>query len=140
MNPQITDGGAFVSPQIGVTPRAPTASGTAIKGDAIDRLGFGSCVFDVLTGATSGTPDSFSVAGKLQHSDTTTDGDFTDLTGATTTAITAVGTLARKNVDLTSAKRYIREVITPTYVGGSTPYVFVAGQVTLTGPSNPPTT
>lgn len=140
MNPQITNGGAFIAPTLGISPQAPTSSGTAIKGSAIDRLGYGSAVLSVAAGASSGSPSSFSVAGKIQHSDTTTDGDFTDFTGGAITPITAVDTLAKVNVDLTGAKRYIRAVVTPTYVGGSSPYVFVGAQVVLAGSSNPPTT
>jgi len=138
MHPSRNNIGAFIDPDIGVTPRAPTASGTAIKGSAIDRTGFDSCVLAVFTGAAAGTPDSFSVAGKLQHSDTTTDGDFTDLTDGAITAITAVDTLAEVDVNLADAKQYIRAVVTPTYVGGTTPSVLLGAVVIKGGARNPP--
>jgi hypothetical protein len=138
MHPSRNDIGAFIDPDIGVTPRAPTASATAINGSAIDRTGFDSCVLAVFTGATAGTPDSFSVAGKLQHSDTTTDGDFSDFTGASITAITAAGTLAEVDVNLADAKQYVRAVVTPTYVGGSTPSVQLGALVIKGGARNPP--
>jgi len=138
MHPSRNDIGAFVDPDIGVSPQAPTASGTAIKGSAIDRTGFDSCVLAVFTGVDAGTPDSFSVAGKLQHSDTTTDGDFSDLTGASVTAITAENTLSEVDVNLADAKRYIRAVVTPTYVGGSTPSVHLGALVIKGGARNPP--
>lgn len=138
MHPSRNNIGAFVDPDVGITPRAPTASGTAIKGSAIDRTGFDSCVLVVQTGQDSGTPDSFSVAGKLQHSDTTTDGDFTDLTGAAIAAITTEDALAEVDVNLADAKQYVRAVVTPTYVGGTTPSVLLSAAVIKGGARNPP--
>lgn len=138
MHPSRNNIGAFIDPDIGVTPRAPTSSGTAIKGDAIDRSGFDSCTLVVFTGQDSGSPSSFSVAGKLQHSDTTTDGDFTDLTDGAITAITTEDTLAEVDVNLADAKQYIRAVVTPTYSGGSSPTVLLGAVVIKGGARNPP--
>lgn len=130
--------GAFIALAIGVTPRAPTASGTAIKGTALDRTGFDSCTLALQTGATSGTPDSFSVAAKLQHSDTTTDGDFTDITGAAVTPITAANAIASVDVNLAGVKKYIRAVVTPTYVGGTTPSVLLSAAIVEGGAQSLP--
>ena len=101
------------------------------KGVAIDRLGLYSAVVEVGVGAVSGTPDSFSVAAKIQHSDTTTDGDFVDVTGYTLTALTAINTNTHEAFNLTPLKRYIRVVITPEFTGGTTPKIYLTGAVAL---------
>lgn len=108
-----------------------TETATAIKGTAIDRTGFLSAIVTVGVGAVSGTPDSFSVASKLQESDTTTDGDFTDVTGATLTSLTAINTNTYKGFDLVGLKKYVRIVVTPTLTGGTNPKIYLTGAVAL---------
>lgn len=108
-----------------------TEQGAAVKGLAIDRTGSLSGIVSVGVGAVSGTPTSFSVAGKLQHSDTTTDGDFADVTGYTLTALTAINTNTFKGFNLNGLKKYIRVVITPTFVDGTTPKIYITSSVAL---------
>lgn len=57
---------------------APAVQSATIKGVAVDTTGFESCAFVINTGATAGSPAP-SFTAKLQESDTTTDGDFTDV-------------------------------------------------------------
>lgn len=103
----------------------------AYAGSAIDRLGFLSGIVEVGVGAVSGTPTSFSVVAKIQESDTTTDGDFTDVAGFTLDSLAAINTNTFKGFDLTGLKRYIRVVVTPAFVGGTTPKVYLTGAVAL---------
>ncbi|ABA04742.1 hypothetical protein Nwi_1624 [Nitrobacter winogradskyi Nb-255] len=57
---------------------APAVQSATIKGETVDTAGFESCAFVINTGATAGSPAP-SFTAKLQESDTTTDGDFTDV-------------------------------------------------------------
>lgn len=117
---------AQASPPIIIT-AAGTVNGTAIdKEDEISDEG----VLVVQTGATSGTPDSFTVTFKIEHSDDNGDTDayaaVTDLNiveaaTKTVTAENAVGTLAFKTAGL---KRYFRAVLTRAFVAGTTPKVY----------------
>ena len=108
-----------------------TEQGAAVKGTAIDRTGFLSGIVNVGVGAVSGTPTSFSVASKLQTSATTTDGDFADVTGYTLTALTAINTNTFKGFDLNGLKKYIRVVVTPTFVDGTTPKIYLTSSIAL---------
>lgn len=63
-----------------------------------------------LSDALGTTP---SVAVKIQDSDTTTAADFTDVSGATFTAVTAT-TGAEEEIHFVTNKRYIRAVLTIT--------------------------
>jgi len=140
MTPSHNDIGAFISVRRAIPPQAAAAG--AISGDSntgIDRSGFQSCVLHVGTGATSGTPDSFSVAGKLQESDSAATG-YTDITDAAITSITTENSAAKVNVDLSGCKQYIRAVVTPAFVNGSTPKVGVEAVIVLGGSANLPTT
>jgi hypothetical protein len=118
------------------------AAAGAISGNSDaghDRTGFGSCQLHVAVGAASGTPDSFSVAGKLQESDSESTG-YTDISGAAITSITADNGEARVNVDLSGCKKYIRAVVTPAFVNGTSPKVEVAATIVLGGPDTVPYT
>lgn len=108
-----------------------TESATAIKGTAIDKTGYLSVIAMAGVGAVSGTPDSFTVIGKLQESDTTTDGDFSDVTGYTLSTLSAINTNTNKGFDLTGLKKYIRLVVTPAFTGGTTPKAYLTGGIVL---------
>jgi hypothetical protein len=109
-----------------------TEQGAGIfKDKNIDRTGFLSGIFGIEVGAVSGTPTSFSVAAKIQHSDTTTDEDYVDVPGYTLPTLTAINTETSKGFDLTGLKKYVRIVATIAFVGGSTPKVFLTGPVVL---------
>ena len=103
----------------------------AFKGAAIDRGYNESLVAMVGVGAVSGTPTSFSVAAKLQHSVDATDGNFSDVTDGDLTSLTAINTNTFKSFDISGCKKYIRLVITPAFVDGSSPKVYLIGSVTL---------
>jgi hypothetical protein len=96
-------------------------AGGAYASAAIDRLGFGSVKAVFAQGTASGSPTGQSCACKLQESDTTTAGDFTDVSGATFTTLTANDTNSIKTFDLRPLKRYIRFVATPDFTGGTSP-------------------
>ena len=70
--------GPEIAPRTGLSPQALSGS-SDVNGPGIDRLGFASCKVVAKTGATTGTPTSFTVAVRLQHSDTIGSGyvDFT---------------------------------------------------------------
>lgn len=120
--------------QTGTAPVAGTAG--TVNGTGFDRLGFNSCVLDVECGAATGSPSSFTLDVKLQHSDASGSG-YADLTGAAVAQITAAGR-KRKSVNLAGAKRYIRAVTVVTLTGGSTPTLPNAAIVILGGADSVP--
>ena len=96
-----------------LTPAVKTAAGV---GPAIDLQGFESVAFIVNTGAIAASGD-FGV--KLQESDTTTSGDFTDV-AADQVDSTVPATLAASSaykLGYRGFKRYTR--LSLTYVGGT---------------------
>jgi len=90
---------------------SPAVQAATIKGNAVDLLGFDSAELMVNTGAIAGAGD---FTAKLQESDTTTDGDFTDvaaddLLGTLPASLTADGTFRTGYI---GGKRYVRVVLT----------------------------
>lgn len=90
---------------------APAVLTATTKGSAIDLLGFNSAAIVVNSGAIV---SSGNFTPKLQESDTTTDGDFTDvaasdLVGTFPSALTASSTAKQSYI---GSKRYIRAVLT----------------------------
>lgn len=89
----------------------PAVQAATAKGTAVDTQGFGSALMVVNTGAiaSSGLYDM-----RIQESDTTTDGDFTDVVAAdllgATPASLADSVVYRQGY--IGKKRYIRAVIT----------------------------
>lgn len=110
-------------------PGSSALSGTtAANGSSVDcDLIEGPVVLAVLTGAATGSPTSFSVAAKLQESD---DGstNWTDLATQETLSVTSGSSLGKLRGIRT--KRYLRSVLTPAFVGGSSPTVPCASWVT----------
>jgi len=91
---------------------APAVQSATIKGNTVDTAGFGSMAFVINTGAIAAAGD-FTV--KVQESDTTTDGDFTDAVETDLTGDTLPATLeadASYKVGYVGNKRYIRIVAT----------------------------
>lgn len=112
----------------------------AINGAAVDTEGFGDAVAIVTVGATTGTPTSFTVDGKVQESADGSTG-WTDVTGAVITAVTVASKTAEIAIDTDKkalSKRYIRLVVTPAFVGGTAPTIGVAGVVVLGKPDRGP--
>ncbi len=109
----------------------PAASGAGTTdGGAFDRYGLGgdarmSCVMAARAGAASGTPSAQSLTYTLQHSHTTTGGDFVNLTdpdGVTPTIVLDADNEAGEvDVNLVGARRYIRIKRVAAFTGGSTP-------------------
>ncbi|NTX39858.1 hypothetical protein HUA78_36015 [Myxococcus sp. CA033] len=135
MNANSTDAGVLVGIRPGTVPAAVSA-GTR-NSAAVDRLGFDSCVLVASTGASSGTPTALSLAAKLQES---TDGQngWTDLPGAAVEPLTAPNALARVNVRLSTAKRYVRVVEATTLTGGTAPTLGASSLLVLCGPDEIP--
>jgi hypothetical protein len=106
----------------------PAVQAATLKGSTVDTKGFSAALMIVNTGAVAGDGD-YGVA--MQHSDTTTDGDFVDVP-----ATDRIGTLPATLVASTvyrqayvGKKRYLRAAITKT--GGTSiaaGAVFVLGQ------------
>ena len=88
---------------------ADNHSAATHKGPAIDRLGFEEALVVVNSGANGagGTVDI-----KVQESDTTTDGDFADVSGAAFTQITEANdnNVYVGRLNLVGRKRYLRVV------------------------------
>ncbi|MFG1342119.1 hypothetical protein [Xanthobacter autotrophicus] len=106
---------------------SPAVLAATTTGAALDLIGFNSAMLVVSTGAIVGAGD-FTV--KLQESDTTTSGDFTDvaaadLHGAFPASLAADSVV---KVGYRGFKRYVRAVITKN--GGTS---IAAGSVLLKG-------
>jgi len=84
---------------------SPAVQAATIKGNAVDLLGFEGAFLVVNTGAVAGAGD---YTAKMQESDTTTDGDFTDvaagdLIGALPASLTADWQPLSRATSVTSA-------------------------------------
>lgn len=106
---------------------SPAVQAATIKGTAIDLLGFESVAIVVNTGAIASAGD---FTAKLQESDSTTDGDFTDvvaadMVGTLPASLTADGSFKQSYI---GHKRYIRVVVTKN--GGTS---IAAGAVAILG-------
>ena len=121
-------GGAITS-KFSVAPQADDGS-SAINGTGVDRRNYRYATAIVMTGATTGSPTSFTTTGKLQES--SDDSTYTDISGATV-SLTAANKLGEINVALSDKARYIRLVISTDFTGGSSPTVQVAGAIILGG-------
>lgn len=99
---------SHISPVVSLIPAAIAATAS---GSAIDLQGFNSAEFLINTGAIASAGD-YTV--KVQHSDTTTGGDFADCAAAdllgSLPASLAADTVYR--VGYKGGKRYVRHVIT----------------------------
>lgn len=131
MHPASNNIDAYIKPMVGNVAKAQAAG--ADNGPAIDRQGYQSATLFGARGATSSDPSAHSVTYKLQHSDTTENADFSDVTGEALAALTADNTSAKKAVNLTPLKRYIRIVATAAFTGGTTPAIPISSTVILGG-------
>ncbi len=105
----------------------PAVQAAAISGDAIDLMGFNRVAFAINTGAVVGAGD-FGV--KLQESDTTTSGDFTDVDveQVVTNAPTTLAASSTYKLGYRGFKRYVR--LSLTKAGGTS---IAAGAVAILG-------
>ena len=106
---------------------APAVQSAAVQGPAIDTLGFDSIAFTVATGAIVGAGD-FGL--KLQESDTTTGGDFTDAAAEVvdTNAPATLAAASAYKLGYTGFKRYVRLAVTKA--GGTS---IAAGAIAVLG-------
>lgn len=106
---------------------APAVLAATVTGAALDLLSFGSAVLVVNTGAIVGAGD---FTAKLQESDTTTSGDFTDVAAGDLHGSFPASLAADSAVKVGYAghKRYVRLVITKN--GGTS---IAAGAVLVKG-------
>lgn len=104
---------------------------SAVNGASYDQLSKAPCedaMVLIANGDVSGTPDSYSLAYKIQDSaDNSTFADVSGLT-ASSTANNTVKVIAFRPGQL---RRYIRVVATPTFTGGSSPAVAVGAVLVL---------
>lgn len=107
------------------------AAGT-VNGSAINRQGFLSAVLHCAAGAASGAPTAQTVDAKLQDSADGSTG-WADITGAAITQLTADNSEAQVDVDLGTAKKFIRAVVDVGFTGGTSPSIPVAATVILGG-------
>ena len=132
MNPK-ADLGAHVSIPIPSTNPAAQAAGT-VNGTGIDRTAHDNPMSAVLygaCGAASGTPTTQAYDVKLQ--DSADNSTFADITGAAITQIVADSGEGFVDVNLTTARRYIRVVRVVAFTGGSTPALPVGECLILGG-------
>lgn len=89
----------------------PAVQAAAVAGPAIDTIGFNALAVLVTTGAIVGAGD-FGV--KLQESDTTTSGDFTDAAAAvvSTNAPATLAASSTYKLGYRGFKRYVRLALT----------------------------
>lgn len=113
----------------------PIAASSAQAGVGVDTKGFNSALVVVNNGAATGTPTSYTVDAKVQECDTNsgTAGDWSDVTGATITQITADSKTALIRVEGlgNSRKRWLKVVVTPAMTGGTSPKAIVSSVILL---------
>jgi hypothetical protein len=137
MTSRMSDFGAYMKPTKGINSAALAAG--VLNGAAIDRQGYESMRVHASTGATTGTPTSFTATFKVQHSDDGSTGwvDYAPggagATSAEVGVIVAINSETSKNYVLAGAKRYIRVVCTAAFVAGTAPTVVVSSTVALGG-------
>lgn len=109
---------------------SPAVQAATIKGNTIDRKGFESVAFVINSGAIAGAG---LYAPSIQHSDTTTDGDFTNVDAKFVIGTLPVALEADKAVKVgyVGHKRYTRIVLTKT--SGTS---VAAGAVAILGDGN----
>lgn len=151
------DLGAQLSVKMVLTPRVidggtTTEDGVEVSSTAIDRLAdtqhpYQSMVVAVPYSFTAIATNTGSITSNVQHSDNSSAGweDFDDKDGSTANSVTLGSTAStaaqttdsvlKYDVDLSSAKRYVRVQVTPSLSGTSTETddLDIAGVVVLGG-------
>lgn len=154
------DIGAYITPKNALNPVTVTAGTTAdaneYEGHIIDRR---SDLDDLLLSAKvvlnydaslGTTGASLTLASNIQHSDTTASSafsDYDDKDGSTGASVTETRTTAGNaspsgvlayDVDLSSAKRYVRVQATPTLSATATDTADIGGVIVFGGSDQPP--
>lgn len=106
---------------------SPAVQAASINGNAVDLSGFASAIAVINTGAIAGAGD---FGAKLQHSDTSTSGDFVDVPAADVKSTVPATLTADGSFKLgyLGKKRFIRVVLTKA--GGTS---LAAGAVVIKG-------
>ena len=141
MHPSIDDIGSQISASSQILAIAATAAvnGAAVatesdwtnNNSAGQNFRFLSGVLLLGVLSPSGAPSYFSVAGKLQTSSNGVTG-WQDLPNAAIQPITAPGQ-ASVNVMLGASLGFVRAVVTPSFVGGTSPAIPIAATIILSG-------
>jgi len=146
------DTSSEVKTLVAFTPRALSGE-VAVSGTVIDRKGYESAVFTLVTGEYTSDPTGINVECKVQHSSgesgTGTYHDVLDLTDTDTPVIHThisgeVSTLIQRqtkelSIDLRPCSRYVKLVATYEVAGGTNPVLYFASTVTLGEPTIKPT-
>jgi hypothetical protein len=129
---------------------AAIADNTVQTGLTIDRQGFDSLTFAIITGTLADIDATFAV--KLQHGDLANATDMADCAVADTVGVTSTATAIAnasftfaddaecRKIGYVGAKRYARVVITPANNTGNAPMAAIAvlGHAALRQTANPP--
>jgi hypothetical protein len=141
MHPLFTNIGSYIKTVINAF---SATTSTAVTGAAIQIVGPGyqykSGQLALYLGTVTGAPSALSVVAKIQHSadGSTNWTDFTDPYGVGSVTNAAASTEVNQNVVLQGAQAYIRLVVTPSFTGGTTPAIPLAGAIVLGGTSEYP--
>jgi hypothetical protein len=111
---------------------AGTAITVASNGTGFDKTGYEGGLVVAQVGSTTGTPTSFTVTFKLQHSkDNSVWADALDANNAAISGVlTAVGAL-KLRIDGVYLYKYLRVVATPVFVGGTSPTAVISSELLL---------
>lgn len=140
---RIRNGGVLAKCFVGTVPAAAKSAGT-VNGSGIDRkpkggTGFDSCKVVISNGATTGTPTSFTNTCKVQDSaDNSSFADYTPPTGSASGVNSVASSCAEFEVDLSTARRYVRVVETIAFVGGTTPTLLANSTLVAFGTDETP--
>lgn len=115
-------GGTVTSVQ-GIFPKSQAAAAAfSLKGTGLDRTGIESLLAVISVGAVDA--GTFTLDGKLQHSDTDVDGNYADVatnpqnTKVALTQMTTANKVQHLEVDCRGLKRFVRMVFTVAFAGG----------------------
>ncbi len=145
MLPIWTNIGEYIKTVINVVSPSATAE---VTGQAVQIVGqtggenfaYRSAQIALQIGAPAGAPTALSVTAQLETSPDGMSGwsAFTDLRGHGLITLAAASTAATANVLIQGAQAYLRLAVTPTFTGGTSPSVPVAGVIVLGGASQNP--
>ncbi len=128
------DMGTTIKTVRALSPQAKDAG--AVNGVGIDRSDFYDAIAAIEVGATSGSPTSFTVDAKIQDSDD--DSTYADVAGLTMAQIAAVDSHGEINFKLHGLRQFHRIVVTPAFVGGTSPDVLVSATLVMGAARNNP--
>lgn len=130
-----------IHPLVGIAPAAARTDDTAIVSTIVDRLGFGSCEFVLVTGTNTDADATFTVL--FEHGD---ESDLSDAAAAADAHLLGTEALAgftadddgkTRKIGYAGGKRYCRVTVTPS--GNDSGNIFLAGMWVLGHPLSVPT-